>query len=116
MNKDEMMIKEIAEIIYNRQSQCIVNDCEDCVYAGRNNCSSIRKAGAIYNAGYRKVAEDEFVLKQSEIDELRKDQAEVKFLKDKIKQETAREIISIIIDDDGADLNKIAQKYGIELE
>ena len=32
------------------------------------------------------------------------------------KQETAREIIATIIDDNGADLNKIARKYGIELE
>lgn len=32
------------------------------------------------------------------------------------REETAREIIAIIIDDDGADLNKIAQKYGVELE
>lgn len=40
------------------------------------------------------------------------------FFKDeanRLRQETAREIIAIIIDDDGADLNKIAQKYGIEL-
>ena len=73
-NKDEMkMIEEMAELIYNRQSQCIVYNCEECEYSGNHKCSSIKKAAAIYNAGYRKIAEDEVVVKKSDYAELNKD-------------------------------------------
>ena len=74
-------------------------------YADNNfsDCIKIMEVvDKIYNAGYRKVGEDEIVESMKTYDRAR--------------QETAEEIISIIIDDDGADLNKIAQKYGIELE
>ena len=137
MNKDEM-IKEMADRMddYCQSTQeCPHFRLEDEDY--EITCS-ICRARSLYNAGYRKVGEDEVVLKQSEVDEFRKDHAEVKFLKNKIKQETAREILQEIFTllhtikgqdyEDGIPyyceeveifndrLSEIFNKYGIELE
>lgn len=121
MNKDEM-IKDMAKVLCGME-------CKYC-----ENCFHLKQATALYNAGYRKVADDEVVFKQSEVDEFRKDQAEVKFLKNKIKQETAREILqklkdNIMLADFGCgdgyeevvdmntdELKKLAKEKGIELE
>ena len=83
-------------------------------------------ANILFNANCRILADDEFVLNQIEIDELRKDQAEVKFLKNKIKQETAREILQELADYTYEDINgqvtvdwdyleTLAEKYGFYL-
>lgn len=102
MSKDEMLKdkEQLARIIafelcsqryhkelYGEESMC---------YSDNNfsDCIKIKEVvDKIYDEGYQKVSEDEFVLKHSEVDEFRKDQAEVKFLKHKIKQEMAREIL-----------------------
>lgn len=120
MNKDEM-IEEIKAVIVRHHSGlgcdvlCDGDQCENCYLTAKD----------LYYEGYRKVADDEIVLKQSEVDEFRKDQAEAKFLKDKIKKETAREILRLIYNrikyKESANPPEIrivkyaAKKYGIEL-
>lgn len=147
MNKDEMLKdkEQMARIIafelcpykYHKEWWGENAKC----YSDNNfaHCPRIKEVvDELYNAGYEKIREDEFVLKQSEVAEFRKDQAEVKFLKDKIKQETAREILQEIFTllhtikrqdfEDGVPyyseeveifndrLSEIFNKYGIELE
>lgn len=108
MNKDEMLKdkEQLARIIafelcpqryhkelYGEESMC---------YSDNNfsDCIKIKEVvDKIYDEGYQKVSEDEFVLKQDEVWEFRKDQAEVKFLKHKIKQETALEILQELNDE-----------------
>lgn len=124
MNKDEKkMIEEMAEIIYNKQSQCIMNDCEDCGYFGRYNCSSIKKATALYNANCRIISEDEIVVKKSEQKQWLKDFIESnKKTEEIIRKETAREILKLIEYYDiehpvftrSEVFERVATKYGIE--
>lgn len=135
MNKDETI---------EQMAKDLVDEIEfDITFYDFNGSAGIRfdyvgTAKNVVEKGYRKVADDEVVLKQSEVDEFRKDHAEVKFLKDKIKQETAREILQemfgymgshqkfcivdyehkTLIDLDGlwAKGAELAKKFGIELE
>ena len=67
MNKDEM-IKEIKAIIVKHhyglgcEHNCNGDQCENCDFTAED----------IYNAGYRKIEDDEIVLKKSEYKELKK--------------------------------------------
>lgn len=141
MNKDEMkMIEEMAEIIYNRQSHCLVCSCEDCGYSGRINCNSIKKAVALYNANCRIIGEDEIVVKKSDLEGFEKLARKYESLKaaqkindehlhirikKQAKQETARAILQMIYDK-GKDtamiclptiaIKQLAKAYGIKLE
>jgi hypothetical protein len=73
------------------------------------------------NLGYRKVPDDSVVLAIAEVDEFRKDSAEVKFLKkriqDEARKETAREVIDLIKTfSPNKDLAVIiAKRYGVEV-
>lgn len=60
MNKEEQ-IKELAKLL------CIVmkGDCDACYFDDRPSCPPKRKAERLYNAGYRKQSEGEWV--QSDI-------------------------------------------------
>lgn len=63
MNKDEM-IKDLANILRNACKNtpfdyCMSHECEDC------------RATTAINAGYRKVGEDEIVVKRSEVERLK---------------------------------------------
>ena len=139
MNKDEKkMIEEMIEIIHREQINCIKNGCKECEYYGYVHCVSSRKAEALYNAGYRKVGDDEIVIKQTDYVELNKDfydwkkeydhncllRLEVFELEkqlEKAKQET-REILQEVVNAwNTGNLNQrelayICTKYGIELE
>ena len=81
-------------------------------------------AQALYNAGYRKVADDEIVIKKSEIGLLKKTIDFLEMEKDQLnkqleqaEQETAREILKWIDEPftEKEIRNLIAEKYGIEL-
>lgn len=151
MNKEEM-IKEMARVLSTVKpcdalavSECIKRKCEYPHFDGVT-CIAEHKAEALYNAGYRKIADDEIVVKKSEYEALKKATPIIKvdireqFLKEceyemrelekKAKHETAREILQEIkqkygrscseyypeyIELTGWELNKIANKYGIEL-
>lgn len=93
--------------------------CEVCIFNEKGYyCTSRDCAKKIIKLGYRKVGKDEQVVKKDQLIEMLNSNLESgkRMGYAQGREETAREIIAIIIDDDGADLNKIAQKYGIELE
>ena len=69
MNKDEM-IKDLTNIQKNhcdntKMVDCMTRECNDCMVIG------------IINAGYRKVGEDEIVVKKSEYENLSKTYAAI---------------------------------------
>ena len=133
MNKDEMIKdirKDLVSLCVKGTDMCGKIDCHHC------------HAEALYNAGYRKVAENEIVIKKSE---LKKIQLELEVREnvwgleyndilenyakqyyELAKQETAREILQNIkkeIDDIGdwqpvydEMFARIANRHGIELE
>ena len=130
MNKDKM-VEEMAAIIKRERQSCITCDCHDCEYFGRYNCSSTKKATALYNANYCKLVEGEIVVKESEIGMLKKTIDFLEMEKDQLnkqleqaKQEK-REILQMIYDK-GKDtamiclptiaIKQLAKAYGIELE
>lgn len=150
MNKiDSKAIEEMAKIIDQAQKQGYQRIFEETRkfvqenhrYSSKNDYDKAHRqtideiiAEALYNAGYtRKIKDDEFVLSISEVEEFRKDQAEVKFLKKQIQEETrketAREILQELQNrarkekeeiDIGAvffeDIEELAEKYGVEVE
>lgn len=79
---------------------------------------------ALYNAGYRKIPDGAVVLTIEEVEEFRRDSAQVRFLKKRIqddaRKETAREILDMFDDRNiitWDDLKKqIAQRYGVEVD
>lgn len=106
MNKDEM-IEEMAKITNYTAFDFTQGAIESAtIYTAM--------AEALYNAGYRKVTEDEIVESMKTYERAR--------------QETAREILELIVDESGVNLlgayyklpfhtyNKIKREYGIELE
>lgn len=115
MNKDEKMIEEMASIICKETSNKGL--CEKCDFKKHEQfgytyqCHKFDSAEALYNANCRIIADDEFILKQDEMYEFRKDQAEVKFLKDKIEREAvekfAKIVISVIFEDEENEKIKI---------
>lgn len=63
MNKDEMkMIEEMAKTIVD----CGMSDCVFC--NGKHKCIYYKSAELLHNADYRKVGEDEIVIKKSEFE------------------------------------------------
>ena len=72
------MIEDMRAIIQREHSDCMSNLCENCEYYAMNYCGSVKKANALHNAGYRKVGEDEIVIKK---------QAYEKFVEEFAKQE-----------------------------
>ena len=143
MNKDEMeMIEEMAKVLYNLEDCCNTKGCayndEDgsvcyCQYFykyknGRYGCVAYATAEALYNANYRKVGEDEIVIKKSEQKQWLKDCIESNKKTEEIaRKQTAREILQDMYDyckdDDYGQvmvdfscLETLARKYGIELE
>ena len=104
MNKDEMkMIEQIRKDFVARclkgSDGCDLRDCQHC------------HAESLYNAGYRKVAEDEIVESMKTYERAR--------------QETAREILQELKDKllkphsygyERAIIELLIEKYGIELE
>ena len=77
MNKDEKkMIEEMAKEIYKGATICDGKLCQDCKYhkksryADKTNCQCTAIAESLITAGYRKVGEDEIVIKKDEYEEL----------------------------------------------
>lgn len=64
MNKDEMF-EEIAKALCGMECKY----CEDCFH--------LRQANKIYNAGYRKVGDDEIVIQKDVFEEVSKDYATI---------------------------------------
>lgn len=77
MNKDERL-EEMIAIIQQEHSDCMSNFCDRCEYYAMKYCGSVKKATALYNANYRKVGDDEIVVKK---------QAYEKFVEGFAKQE-----------------------------
>ena len=73
MNKDEMIkIQQIEQMaIMDCQRVPRGTKCADCSFARPYSCNSYRMATALVNADYRKVADDEIVIKKSEYEELK---------------------------------------------
>lgn len=126
MNKDEMkMIKEMAE---NQKG-------EGCLLCNGNQCDRCRLiVETICRAGYRKIGDDEIVVKKSElgkvvisheradiVDMLNQETRELQRAT-AIKEKTAREILQELYIEceyythGRTAIEEIAKKYGIELE
>lgn len=124
MDKDEM-IKDIRAIIDDRcEAELGQVHAESKGGKVTKTVSTSLIAKDIYNAGYRKVGEDEIVIKKSEYKALLLEQKRLKEIVDRIpcgyelkeitRQETARDILQHI---HNKKLSKaIAEKYVIELE
>lgn len=127
MNKDEKkMIKEMAneiDLAKKHLWNAINLKIDDYSWHSKGI------AEALYNAGYRKIADDEIVIKKSKINALKNRNDRLKMeLKicerklEKAKQETAREILQELYNEcvyftqGRIAIEKLAQKYGIELE
>lgn len=139
MNKDET-IKEIKAIIVRHHSGlgcnvlCDGDQCENCEFTAED----------IYNANYRKIADDEIVIKQTDYVELNKDfydwkkeydhncllRLEVFELEkqlENVRQDTARKILQELYDEamrysnevvelTAFEIKQLAKEKGIELE
>lgn len=138
MNEDEMII-DIANVLdrccneFDDNGAHIRNLCGGCEFWNDDNsccCSYNRKeATALYNAGYRKVADDEIVVKKREYEQLKKHNRDRKRLRlrwQQAKQET-KDILQELYDYCKEDvygqvtvdfncLETLARKYDIELE
>lgn len=120
MNKDEM-IEEMAKIIDKSDEKCENADCFECEYVNTDRCVYIFGAIELYEAGYRKIANDEIVVKKREYEKKEIDsflrgresafydiesmfnvpKKDIDYIKtiDKAKQETAREILKELNDE-----------------
>lgn len=121
MNEDEMII-DIANVLdrccneFDDNGAHIRNLCGGCEFWNDDNsccCSYNRKeATALYNAGYRKVADDEIVVKKREYEQLKKynrDRKRLRLRWQQAKQET-REILQVLKDNI---VNRIGSKYAV---
>lgn len=138
MNKDERL-EEMIAIIQQEHSDCMSNFCDRCEYYAMKYCGSVKKATALYNAGYRKVADDEIVVNKQAYEKFVEEFAKQEeiahsyeqgyaellqsnhFLQDKLektKKETAREILKWIDEPFTEEEIRIliAKNFGIELE
>ena len=121
MDKDEM-IEEMASII------CVgtLNEgiCEKCDFKKHEHfgfiyqCRKFDDAEALYNAGYRKVAEDEIVESMKTYERARQETAR-EILQDIMTKISSFEVAGLTIK--SVDINidfvkDLAQKYGVELE
>lgn len=145
MNKNEMnKIEKMAKVMCGRTIKC-----KECVFGNYVNCMYKEEAIGLYNADYRKVGDDEIVVKKSELEALKKAkniiqldiseeflkecEHEMQELRQKERQETAREILQEVYDtfakkvenglpnrlyDDFTSqvVKIIANRHGIELE
>lgn len=131
MNKDEM-IEEMAKVLC-----ALPLKCKECVYA-ETYCIMKQEATVLYNAGYRKVGDDEIVIKKEDADYItelyREKIGQVEKWRNlcelKIKetaQETAREILQELYDEamrttnevvelTAFEIKQLAKEKGIELE
>lgn len=140
MNKDEM-IEEMAKILCDKDKRC-----EECISRLLLPCGYKSYCTILYNAGYRKVADDEIVVKKREYEQLKKynrDRKRLRLRWQQAKQET-REILQTInkylvgtrgiytvktfrnglfedimlvrADDLETLVNKLAKKHDVELE
>lgn len=107
MNKDEM-IEEMAKVLCDNDKRC-----EECISRLLLPCGYKSYCTKLYNAGYRKMTEDEIVESMKTYERAR--------------QGTAREILQRFYNraksnkNDFADVNSyeielMAEEYGIELE
>ena len=127
MNKDEMkMIEKMAKTI----GDCGMSDCVFC--NGKQKCLYYKSAETLYNANYRKVADDEIVIKKSEYEKLSKDYATINnsayYCGVKVGgYQTAREILQELYDEANSyvckivelttfQIEQLAKEKGIELE
>lgn len=118
MNENE--IKDLINILENQCNNAPYDYCIGC------NCNECR-ARVVINAGYRQIADDEIVIKQTDYVELNKDfydwkkeydhncllRLEVFELEkqlEKAKKETAREILQVLKDNT---VNRIGTKYAV---
>lgn len=146
MNKDEKMtIEEMAKVITDLEdceyNVCFIDCrldcyCADCEYDSKEKkgiCGCVEYAIAehIYNAGYRKVGDDEIVVKKSEYEMLSRDYLRTydyayrEGVADG-ERELAKTIISVIWEEEKDEtirikdvhdtVREIAEKHGIELE
>ena len=132
MNKKEIieeMCKDFKCCVSCEMFNGFINDngeLKDCSCAEHSDryCTqcyiSTRQAKTLYNAGYRKIPEGSVVLTIEEVDEFRKDSAEVKFLKNKIikqaRKETAKEILKEVAKTCGDYqwFKNLCKQYGVE--
>lgn len=119
MNEDEM-IEEMAKVLCDKDKRC-----EECISRLLLPCEYKSYCTRLYNANYRKVGDDEIVIKkqayekfveefakQEEIahsyeqgyTELLETNHQLQDKQEKTKKETAREIIDLIVDESGVDL------------
>lgn len=126
-NTATSQIEEMAVMVCRREPKAkTIEECRYCTFKG-GACIEYDLAEVLYNAGYRKVGDDEIVLSFKQTQEYRQAVAEVKFMKDTIRKETVKEILSMIKSDfysigDGLyeltsrDIAQLAKKYGVEVE
>lgn len=96
MNEDEM-IKEVANLIYSCQFavDCTGGHCDECL------------ATALINLGYRKIGDDEIIIKRRQYEQLKKHNRDRKRLRlrwqqakqelEQAKQESVRDFAKIVI-------------------
>ena len=84
MNKDE----RIKQILNDMSDYCYCEIYHDCPFESReaHECNRC-KAEALYNAGYRKIADDEIVIKKDYLKE------ELQWLERNARQEQTRKIL-----------------------
>ena len=71
MNENEKrMIEDMAEVLNQASDKCFATECEDCKYYRADDdyyrCKGVLEAEALYNANYRKIADNEIVIKKDE--------------------------------------------------
>ena len=133
MNKDEM-IEEMSKIIYKSDEKCVNAYCFECEYVNTDRCVYILGATELYNAGYRKVADDEIVIKKSKIgmlektiDYLEMEKAQLNKQLEQAEQEVSREILQELYDEaisyvcktvelTAFQIEQLAKEKGVELE
>ena len=113
MNKDEM-IKDIVKTICEFETLC--TECE--FNTKKYRCSYKAYAEQVYNAGYRKVGEDEIVESMKTYERARQETAR-EILQDIMTKISSFEVAGLTIK--SVDINidfvkDLAQKYGVELE
>lgn len=140
MNKDEMMIEDMARIICKGTSN--EGFCEKCDFKKHEQfgytyqCRKFDDAEALYNAGYRKIGDDEIVIKKREYDTLLKTYTQIydnayhwglkvgeeKTAMDILQELKDRQTFMLADEVFGREnvitrkINELAEKYGVELE
>lgn len=122
MTDKEKQIEEMARAICPNSKEW---SCKACNWGAKPNCDAYKNAEKMYNTGYRKIPDGSVVLSIEEVDEFRKDSAEVKFLKNKIIEQTRKETAREILEKLGKAQNEderykewadLIDRYGVEVE